>query len=221
MKSCLLSSDDLFEKMAPEITVSTDGQQDKAFAVAPELSHLKVTLNGFLEENGEIDLLVVSALIFCQERILVIQRAKTDTFPGCWEVPGGMCSINDETIFHGLAREVYEETGLRVVEVKNMVGSGIRFETPGKRFKRQWLKLLFEVAVAETERDSDGNTVDYGHVKVQLNPEEHQAFAWLRKKEVEEGCSGDVDFKFVQGGNRAVILQAFEVKEKYKSEIDE
>src|SRR5579871_3262528 len=103
--------------MTSEITVSKGEQQDKPFSVASELSHLKVTLNDFLKENGEIDLLVVSALIFCQEHLLVIQRAKTDTFPGYWEVPGGTCDVNDETIFHGLAREVYEEVGLRVIKV--------------------------------------------------------------------------------------------------------
>ena len=32
--------------MTSEITVSTDEQQDTRFSVAPELSHLKVTLNG-------------------------------------------------------------------------------------------------------------------------------------------------------------------------------
>jgi 8-oxo-dGTP pyrophosphatase MutT (NUDIX family) len=205
--------------MVSEITVSTDEQQDKTFAVAPELSHLKVTLNGFLKENGEIDRLVVSALIFCQERLLVIQRAKTDTFPGCWEVPGGMCHVNDETIFHGLAREVYEEAGLQMVEVK----SGRRFETPGKRFKKQWLKLSFKVAVAETECDSEGNLnpVDYRHVKVLLNPDEHQEFAWLKKEEVEQGGydGRDMDFKFVRPLDRAVMLQAFEMREKYKSEM--
>jgi len=206
--------------MTSEIAVSTDEQQDTAFAVAPELSHLKVTLNGFLEENRKVNRLVVSALIFCQERLLVIQRAKTDTFPGCWEVPGGTCDVDDETIFHGLTREVYEEVSLRVVEVKSMVGSGIQFETPGKRFKRQWLKLSFEVDVAETERDSEGNPADYRHVKVLLNPEEHQKFAWLKKEEVEEGRCGDMDFKFVRPADRAVMLQAFEMRNKYKSEMD-
>jgi 8-oxo-dGTP pyrophosphatase MutT (NUDIX family) len=175
-ESCLFSSGHLFGKMTSEIEVSTDEQQDKAFAIAPELSHLKVTLNGFLKENRNVNRLVVSALIFCQERLLVIQRAKTDTFPGYWEVPGGMCAVDDETIFHGLARKVYEEVSLRVVEVKSMIGSGIQFETPGKRFKRQWLKLSFEVNVAETEPNSNGSPADYRHVKVLLNPEEHQEF---------------------------------------------
>lgn len=141
-ESCLLSSDDPFGKMTSEIEVSTDDQQDKAFAIAPELSHLNVTLNGFLKENRNVNRLVVSALIFCQDRLLLIPRAKTDTFPGCWEVPGGMCVVDYKTIFHGLAREVYEEVRLRVVEVMRMVGSGIQFETAGKRFKRQWPKTL-------------------------------------------------------------------------------
>jgi 8-oxo-dGTP pyrophosphatase MutT (NUDIX family) len=195
--------------MASEIAVSAGEQQDKAFIVAPELSHLNVTLNGFRKENRDINLLVVSAMVFCGERLLVIQRANSDTFPGCWEVPGGSCDVDDETIFHGLAREVYEETSLKVVEVKSMVGSGTRFETQAKRSKRQWLKLTFEVKVAETESNSEGKPVDYRHVNVVLNPEEHQEFAWLKKEEVE-----DMDFKFARPADRSVMLQAFEMREK-------
>ncbi len=70
------------------------------------------------------------------------------------KVTGGMCDVNDETI-----EKVYEEAGLHMVKVKSMVGNGIRFET-GKRFKRQWLKLSFEVAIADTERDSDLSTAE-------------------------------------------------------------
>lgn len=80
-----------------------------------------------------------------------------------------MCTVNEETTFHGFVREVYEETGFRVVEAKSMVESEIRFETLGKSFKRQWLKLTFEVIFVETDCGSNKN--HYCHVNVLLNPE--------------------------------------------------
>jgi len=82
-------------------------------------------------------------------------------------------------------------------------------------------KLSFEVNVAETEPNSDGSPADYRHVKVLLNPEEHQKFAWLKKEEVEECRCGDMDFKFARPTDTTVMLQAFKMREKYKSEMDE
>jgi 8-oxo-dGTP pyrophosphatase MutT (NUDIX family) len=49
-------------------------------------------------------------------RLLIVRRALTDSMPGCWEVPGGGTDPDDETLLHGAAREVAEETGLVVDE---------------------------------------------------------------------------------------------------------
>ncbi|KAG6016411.1 hypothetical protein E4U43_003695 [Claviceps pusilla] len=69
----------------------------------------------------------VGALIFNNPRapthLLLLQRAGHDSWPYRWEVPGGGVGDEElgESILGGLAREVREETGLRVVYVRRMV----------------------------------------------------------------------------------------------------
>lgn len=59
-------------------------------------------------------------------------------------MPGGSVDATDPTILHGLAREVFEETGLRFTTFVCQVGKGIEFMT-GPR--RRWMKLSFEIEV--------------------------------------------------------------------------
>ena len=51
---------------------------------------------------------------------------------------------NDPTILHGLAREVFEETGLKLTRFVRGVGEGIKFTT-GQR--TLWMKSTFEIEV--------------------------------------------------------------------------
>ena len=61
-----------------------------------------------------------------------------------WEIPGGSVDRSDPTILHGLAREVFEETGLKLTKFVRGVGNGIEFATgPRKR----WMKLSFDIEV--------------------------------------------------------------------------
>ena len=62
------------------------------------------------------ELHVVRAAIMDGDRVLLMQRAKNDTYrPGAWELPGGKVDPgeDDET---ALLREVGEETGLSLQE---------------------------------------------------------------------------------------------------------
>ena len=59
---------------------------------------------------------VAAAVIDAQHRVLAIRRADNDQ----WEPPGGILEL-DETFEAGVAREVFEETGL-VVEVVALTG---------------------------------------------------------------------------------------------------
>ena len=40
-----------------------------------------------------------------------------------WEVPGGAVDLEDETILHGVAREAWEESGLKVTAIGPQVGT--------------------------------------------------------------------------------------------------
>ncbi|MQA78102.1 MAG: NUDIX domain-containing protein [Streptosporangiales bacterium] len=59
---------------------------------------------------------VAAAIVRDDNRVLLVQRADN----GHWEPPGGVLEL-DETIEHGLAREIAEETGMSV-EVDTLSG---------------------------------------------------------------------------------------------------
>lgn len=101
-------------------------------------------------------------------RILAVQRASTETaFPDQWELPGGHIESSDSTIRTALGREVSEETGLgvktclsRFEDLEWISGSGSKS-----------LQINYLVTVDEEE--------------VVLCEDEHQAFSWITRDEVE------------------------------------
>ncbi len=61
--------------------------------------------------------LVVSAVIYAENKVLLVRRAPHDSYPGMWEFPGGGVDdeIDDEkgeSVVDALRREVLEETGI-------------------------------------------------------------------------------------------------------------
>ena len=59
-------------------------------------------------------LLLNRCVVFKDDKILLVQRSKNDSFqPGKWELPGGKLDIGQEPN-EALEREVLEETGLYV-----------------------------------------------------------------------------------------------------------
>lgn len=125
--------------------------------IPQSLAHLTVPLSIYLQENPSFTNLAVGACVFtrtaddqsspCQPRLLLVQRAATERgFPNFWEVPGGSAEAGDPTILHSVAREVFEETGLRLTRFVRAVGNGIQFTT-GRH--STWMKLTFEIEVQE------------------------------------------------------------------------
>ncbi len=74
--------------------------------------------------------------VFQDGKILVVRRKSDDDFlPGAWELPGG--GVEDgETIKQGAARELLEETGLKIDKVLGMF-DGFDYTTPTKLKIRQ------------------------------------------------------------------------------------
>ncbi|MCJ1466141.1 hypothetical protein MMC07_004760 [Pseudocyphellaria aurata] len=163
--------------------------------IPPDLKPLIVPLRKFLDGNQvrpKYDHLVVGACIFAPStpdhpnpRILLVQRAATErTFPNLWEVPGGSAEYSDPSILHSVARETFEETGLRLTRVVRQVGDGITFTA---RKNKNWIKLLFEIEVAELHGVAieEAAERDFSNpAPVILNPEEHQNHAWVTEEEL-------------------------------------
>lgn len=59
-------------------------------------------------------LLVNRAVVFDDDRFLLLQRSYEDSYnPGLWEFPGGKVDGGEDSL-DGLKREVLEETGLKI-----------------------------------------------------------------------------------------------------------
>ncbi|RYP21068.1 hypothetical protein DL765_002475 [Monosporascus sp. GIB2] len=146
-----------------------------------------------------------------EPRILLLQRAPTDSMPLGWEVPGGACDYEDETLLHAVARELWEESGLRADSVEALVfpGSGTDTGTglidPDVFFSRRGLrvrKVSFVVSIEE------------GPADVRLDPAEHVAFLWATEEQARRGRCGDVALQFTTPRQRQIVLEAFKMRRK-------
>ncbi len=163
------------------------------FSFPPSLAPFLITPEEYLTANPALAGLIVSAVIIHKHRVLLIQRAAHDGFPLKWECPGGQADTTDETVLHGLCREVHEETALvvtHVVDVADMV------EFDGREGGR-WRKITFLVVLDDEEVPI-----------VRLSAEEHEDTVWAADEEVIAGrCQGRV-IEFAYEGQRQTVLDS-------------
>ncbi|KAK3671311.1 hypothetical protein LTR78_008771 [Recurvomyces mirabilis] len=128
--------------------------------------------------------LVVSQSFGGEPRILLLQRATSDSHPNKWEPPGGACDDEDPSILHGAARELREETGLKVSRFDAVVGEPYHFEV---RSGRRVARFHFAIRIR----------VDSGALPVvRLDPAEHQHFVWASEAEIVARKSGGIGLEF-------------------------
>jgi|SRR5690242_16641647 len=153
-------------------------------------------------------LLATSALVLHRSRVLLLQRASTDSNPNKWEPPGGAVDDDDPSILYAVARELREETGLSTIRIGGLV------ETP-QLFNRAngegVVRFCFRVAVEDA--DDDGKKGEEGEqekgVEVRLDEREHQRYVWATEEEVREGRVAGVEIVFVGEEVRRTVLAAF------------
>jgi len=111
--------------------------------------------------------IVLAAIIFKERKALILQRAANDdVFPGLWELPSGKREAF-EKVEDGLAREVEEETGLKIDDV-----------VPSSVFNYQVEK---ETEIRDTVQINFRAQWTRGEVELS---EEHQNFAWVDYNEI-------------------------------------
>ncbi|KAK4250618.1 hypothetical protein C7999DRAFT_11588 [Corynascus novoguineensis] len=137
------------------------------FTYEPSVAALNISVKSFVAARPIIANAAASAIVFSratgEDRVLLIQRAPHDSMPLLWEVPGGACDPEDETILHAVGRELWEEAGLKLKRVVRQVGPELALLG-----KNLWAKVTCEVEVEVEGGDSD--TV---LPKVTLDPNEH------------------------------------------------
>ncbi|MDE0013247.1 MAG: NUDIX hydrolase [Candidatus Poribacteria bacterium] len=108
-------------------------------------------------QKDGIQKLVVGAVIYKNNKLLLVERVPSDFMGGFVEIPSGTVEAGED-LLTALAREVQEETGLIVTSVLEYLGSFDYRSSSGK--KTRHFNFLVEV--------KDG--------EIKLNPTEHQAY---------------------------------------------
>ncbi|ORY63477.1 NUDIX hydrolase domain-like protein, partial [Pseudomassariella vexata] len=175
------------------------------FTVAPSLSPFQVPLKDYLSSHPQFDGIASGALVFKPPttssplQLLLVQRAAHDSMPLLWEIPGGACDHEDETLLHAVARELWEESGLKAKSIEEQVRGGDD-ELDGVFFTRKGSRLCkysFLVAVEGFE--------------VKLDANEHQRYVWVTEEEARAKRCGEVELVYTTKSQEAVVFKGFEV----------
>ncbi|SRR6266481_2271125 len=93
--------------------------------------------------------------------VLLIKRSKNnDVFPEYWDIPGGTLEDGEDPS-QGAIREIKEETGLSISDVKLF----FQKSNVDTQKNKQFIILIFHANSSETN--------------IVVNPEEHDAHVWI------------------------------------------
>ena len=106
--------------------------------------------------------LVVGAIVAQEGRVLLLKRRSDDFMSGIYELPSGKVE-GEETLVQAVRREVVEETGLEVEDVKGLVDS-FDYQSSKNELTRQF---NFKVSL-QTSFELDRA----------VGLSEHEAFCW-------------------------------------------
>lgn len=196
------------------------------FTFDPSLSGYNVLIHDYLSKLNEtatpkLEGLATGAVIFSAhhpagqpDKVLLVQRAPHDSMPNRWEIPGGAVD-EDETVLGGVAREVWEESGLRVSRLTASVWAGEGLAA-GAVFRTTRGRFIFKLTfVAEVEDSS----------AVRLDPDEHQDYVWATEEECRARLVGrsaegkaPAELVFTTAAQEEAIMRAFETRRKDRGE---
>ncbi|KAI1773647.1 NUDIX hydrolase domain-like protein [Hypoxylon cercidicola] len=165
------------------------------FTSSPSLAPFKLPLQAYLAAHPPFKGIAVGAFVFNEDgKLLLVQRAAHDSLPLLWEIPGGACDFEDESLLHAVARELWEESALRAKSIDTLVGEGLPFST-----RRGTLMCKYSFLTQVEGYD------------VKLDPNEHQAFLWVTEEEAKTGKCGDVEFLYTFKEQQLAVYEAFEM----------
>jgi 8-oxo-dGTP pyrophosphatase MutT (NUDIX family) len=197
-----------------------------AFTFPPTLLKYNVPAEDYLLAHTDTQVLATGIAVFARDtsgldHMLLVQRSKSDSYPGRWEIPGGSVDMTGETILEAAARELKEETGLTVSKfVRDM--DIVRFSTGRNASFRWWNKFSFEVEVKESNVEDgakdERSKMDRVGAKVKLDEKEHQAWLWASVEDVQKESSGETKLRFVTREQHLIMLDAFAQRKERESE---
>jgi 8-oxo-dGTP pyrophosphatase MutT (NUDIX family) len=200
------------------------------YTVTSHLDYFKVPLADFAAARPEFDGFAVGGYIFSHAdptpRVLLLQRALTDSMPGRWECPGGASELEvDETLLDSVAREILEESGLHVSRIVDIVAVDCWEHHRRNGATIRLSRYSFLVEVHESRQESAGNWqhVPTLQIPVKLDPLEHQQFKWATEEEAQssvQSVNGRYNLLFPHIGRQGRnILRAFEMIKERQSKV--
>jgi 8-oxo-dGTP diphosphatase len=99
--------------------------------------------------------LVVGAVVRHDDRVLLLERPQMDFMGGIWELPSGKAEP-DETLDRALTREVLEETGLTVTDIREYLQSFDYVSGSGKKSRQ--FNFTVDVAAPEPVKLTEHDT---------------------------------------------------------------
>lgn len=176
--------------------------------------------------------LATGAIVFDRispPRVLLVQRAPSDSMPLLWETPGGGCDDDDITILHACVRELKEEAGLEATSIGPLVwcpatsaeitakdsytkgGFEGAEEIGCDCFFTRTGKLIYKFSfMLEVQQPAE----------VVLDPAEHVAYLWATEEEVRnkkmksDDRNEGIELRFTTEEQRKVVLEAFKQRNK-------
>ncbi|KEQ62352.1 uncharacterized protein M437DRAFT_49141 [Aureobasidium melanogenum CBS 110374] len=145
----------------------------------------------------------VAAAVFHEDRLLLVQRAETDSYPGHWELPGGSADPADRSISESVGRELFEETGLRMKRILSEILPPTTFSTGWGKRQKTWLKVSFVV---------EDSVIAVDPPAIKLHDKEHQKYVWISAEEVIKNrvaMPGEPVMEFISADSVSTILEAF------------
>lgn len=115
------------------------------------------------DRKSDINGYVVGIAVFRNHKLLIIRRSSHDYLGGLFELPGG--KIDKESFEKAVQRELFEETGLSIKSIIRWF-TGFIYQN-GKNTIRQCNCL-----------------VKASNNPIRLNPDEHDAYKWIRISEI-------------------------------------
>jgi len=123
------------------------------------------------------------AFILKGGKFLVLKRQKKEILgPGAWSVPGGKSEIG-KNCYENLKREVWEETGLEIKNLKFLLHEAWRRES-------DWVMGFFWLA-------------EYKSGQVKLN-HEHTDYKWVSQKEITKLKTTKLNKKIIKEALKAL-----------------
>ncbi|KAK8055095.1 hypothetical protein PG993_000322 [Apiospora rasikravindrae] len=200
-----------------------------AVVIAPCLSSSSPSSPPLAKDDNDTTTPAAAAVV--EPRILLLQRAPTDTYPGIWEIPGGSTDDHaDPSPLAALTRELREETGLAARAARRLV----HVQRLGRAGRLTILTFLMDVDEPPRQQQGGGGGGGKGKVGlqplsswnrlVQLDPEEHADFVWATEHEVRQDLAhGDRQLKW-RPGSKDIVLKGFrmaaEATEQQGSQAD-